>query len=309
MYQPLAGLIFTLVTVTLWAVLPIILQGLLPEMNAETIVFFRFLTASIALFFILLFSKKLPNLKKLNKNDWLILILGVLSLSGNFFLFNYALNYISAATSQVINPLNSFFMIFAGVVIFHETIKRSNIIGLLFVIVGLALFFNQRYQDFLNFNDYAFGIFISLSATMIWVVYAMAQKILLKVFKSQQILFLVYTGCFICYLPIADFEQVNGLSTYGLWALVFCCLNTIFAYGAYGEALARWEVAKVSTILTLLPIATIIAAHIASFINPSRFPAPDLNFLAYVGACLVVIGAFLSAVGDYIARHYRIKRT
>ncbi|WDU52729.1 DMT family transporter [Taylorella equigenitalis] len=309
MYQPLAGFLFSLVTVTLWALLPIALQGLLAEMNAETIVFFRFFTASIALFFILLFSKKLPNLRRLSKKDWFILIMGVLALAANFYLFNYALNFIPAETSQVINPLNSFFMIFAGVVIFHETVKRSNIVGLIIVIIGLALFFNQRYEAFLSYNEYSFGIFIALFAAMIWVIYAMAQKVLLKVIKSQQILLLVYTGCFICYLPIADFNQLNELTTYGIWALVFCCLNTIFAYGAYGEAIARWEVAKVSTVLTLLPIATIIFAHIAALIYPDKFKTPDLNFLAYLGACLVVVGAFLSALGEYLAKRYRNKRS
>ena len=77
---------------------------------------------------------------------------------------------------------------------------------------------------------------------------------------------------------------------------VYCCLNTLFGYGAYAEALNRWEVSKVSVVITLVPLFTILFSHLAHYIDPSNF-IPELNTISYIGALIVVCGAVLSAIG------------
>ena len=74
-------------------------------------------------------------------------------------------------------------------------------------------------------------------------------------------------------------------------------LNTLFGYGAYAEALNRWEVSKVSVVITLVPLFTIFFAHLAHYASPDNFAAPELNMISYIGAFVVVCGAILSAIG------------
>ena len=79
----------------------------------------------------------------------------------------------------------------------------------------------------------------------------MAQKLMLRRFSSQQILLMMYFGCLLVFTPVAEFSQVSNLTPFAFGCFVYCCLNTLFGYGAYAEALNRWEVSKVSVVITL----------------------------------------------------------
>ena len=65
---------------------------------------------------------------------------------------------------------------------------------------------------------------------------------------------MIYFGCLLVFTPVAEFSQVRELSPLAFGCLAYCCLNTLFGYGAYAEALNRWEVSKVSVVITLVPL-------------------------------------------------------
>ena len=279
--QPMLGFLFALITAIAWGSLPIALKQVVSAINVETIVWYRFIVASIVLFLLLGYKKALPNTSKLGYYSSLVII-GVLGLAGNFFLFNSSLNYIEPSIAQIFIHLSSFGMLICGVVIFKEK---------------LGLFFNDRLVIFSGLNTYSTGVFLSISASLIWVAYGMAQKLMLRKFSSQQILLMIYFGCALVFTPFAKFSQVQGLTPISLGCLIYCCLNTLFGYGAYAEALNRWEVSKVSVVITLVPLFTILFAHLAHYIDPTDFAAPELNTISYIGAFIVVCGAILSAIG------------
>ncbi|QGM80129.1 DMT family transporter [Otariodibacter oris] len=306
--QPILGFFLALITVILWSTLPVVLQPLLTAMNAQTIVWFRFVTAAIGIFLILLFTKKLPKLTALTKNYRWLIILGIVGLSGNFYLFNFSLNYIPAAAGQVLSPLSSFSMILSGIFLFNERLGLHQKLGLVLLLIGLALFFNDRFGDFGEMNSYALGILLGLGASFIWVGYGIAQKLMLKEFSSQQILLFIYIGCAVVFTPFKEVEQVSNLTPFTWGCLIFCCLNTIIAYGCYAEALNRWEVAKVSMIMPQMPILTIIFTELAYLIDPEHFTEPDLNMLSYIGAGLVVLGALSAAAGHKIIYRRQMRR-
>ena len=125
----------------------------------------------------------------------------------------------------------------------------------------------------------------------------MAQKLMLRKFSSQQILLMMYFGCAMVFTPMVDLSQVKALTPFALVCFLYCCLNTLIGYGAYAEALNRWDVSKVSVVVTLVPLFTILFSHIAHTISPTHFTAPELNNISYIGAFVVVCGAILSAIG------------
>lgn len=306
--QPLAGFLFALLAVLMWGTLPIALQPILKEMNAQTIVWFRFIVAMISVFFMLFFAKKLPKVTALTRKDLTLLIIGILGLSGNFFLFNVALRYIPATASQVISPLSSFAMILCGAFLFKETIRLNQKLGFIVVIIGLILFFHNRLADFSQMNGYALGILCGALASFIWIGYGLSQRILLERFNSVQILFMIYIGCSLVFTPLTDFSQAVNLSSFAAICLVYCCLNTIIAYGSYAEALNRWDVSKVSIMMPLIPIATMIFSELAYAWKPESFVPPELSFLTVLGAFLVVFGALFSAVGHKLLHRPRGKK-
>lgn len=306
--QPLVGFLLAITAVTMWGLLPIAIQQVLPVMDSQTIVWFRFISSAIALLMILGTTGKLPQLHLLKPRLVLLILLGIVGLSANFFLFNFALNYIPPSSSQVLSPLSSFIMLFAGVFVFKEQVGIHQKIGLVILIVGLILFFNQRFADFLEMNRYFKGIVIALCASSFWVGYGIAQKLLLSRFSSQQILLMIYIGCSIIFTPVANFSQTLNLSPFQLACLIFCCLNTVIAYGTYGEALNRWDVSKVSAIMTQIPIFTIIFSNILTELYPQIFHDADLNWVSYIGAVTVVSGAMLSAIGHKFIRKNKKKK-
>lgn len=292
-----SGFLFALLAAAMWGALPIGLQQVLKVMDPQTTVWYRFAVAGFGLFLILAFKKTLPNLTALHRRYVWLILLGIFGLSVNFVLFNMALQYIPPTTSQVLSPLSSFVMLFVGVFVFKEKMGTHQKIGLLVLIVGLILFFNDRFADFMQFNRYVKGVLIALVAGTIWVAYGIAQKMLLFKFSAQQILLVIYLGCALIFTPFAAPTQILNLDGLQLGCLLFCCANTLIAYGSYAEAINRWEVSKVSAVMTQISVFTIVFSEILTYIAPSVFVDQQLNTLSYFGAALVVSGALLSAIG------------
>lgn len=295
--QPVIGFILVLIAVLMWGTLPIILQPVLPYIDNQTVVWCRFFVAAIGAYLILFMGKKRAFLAQLKRQHIILILLGIIGLSANFLLYNLTLKYIPATVSQVLSPLSSFFMLICGIFIFKEKLLIHQKIGLTILLIGLALFFNDRFADFSHVNSFSLGIFFCVSSSIVWVVYAVAQKFLLRNFTSQQILFAMYLGCTLVFLPVAKPAQLLHLSPITLLFLFYACIGTILAYGCYAEALNRWDISKISMIMPLIPIVTILFSFIFAWLLPHNFSYPNLNLLSYIGAGVVVFGSFFSSAG------------
>ena len=297
MNASLKGPLLTLVTILMWASLPLILQQILPVISPRTVVACRFAAAALILGLFLRARKRLPDPRLLLQNRWLILI-GILGLVGNFWLFSTALLFLPAAASQVLAQLSPFFLLFAGVFFLKEPLGRNQRIGAAILFSGILLFFNRELPTLFagGLGGKSLGILLSVAACLAWTCYGLAQKILLRDFSAQQILFVLYCGSALAAAPFATWSELQALDGYQWLCLLFCCLNTPIAYGAFAEALNYWEVSKVSTTITLVPLFTIAFAALGHWLQPQRFAAADVNLLAAVGAALVVSGAICSAL-------------
>lgn len=86
------GILLALTTAICWGALPIAMKQVLEVMEPPTIVFYRFLMASIGLGAILAVKKRLPPLRVFRKPRWLILLaVATAGLFGNFILFRLIL--------------------------------------------------------------------------------------------------------------------------------------------------------------------------------------------------------------------------
>ncbi|WGE86968.1 DMT family transporter [Actinobacillus equuli subsp. haemolyticus] len=296
--RPLLGFSLALLATATWGSLPMMAQQVLKYVDAPTLVWSRFVVAAVVITFILFVTRRLPKVAKLSLKDWSRVCLGVIGLSINFVLFADALNYISPTTNQVLWQLAPFTMILCGVLFFKEKLKFFQKIGFVLLVVGLIAFFNDHFDEILQFDSYAWGIFLGCGASTIWVVYGIAQKLLLNKLTSQQVLTIIYIGCSLLLAPLATPNQLTQLSGFPLMCFIYCCCNTLIGYGAYGEALNHWDTSKVSVVTTMIPVFTMLFAFIGHYFFPDTFDNPDMNLISYIGALIVVIGAMLAAVGD-----------
>lgn len=261
------GILLALTTAICWGALPIAMKQVLEVMEPPTIVFYRFLMASIGLGAILAVKKRLPPLRVFRKPRWLILLaVATAGLFGNFILFSSSLQYLSPTASQVIGQLSPVGMMVASVFILKEKMRSTQVVGALMLLSGLVMFFNTSLVEiFTKLTDYTWGVIFGVGAATVWVSYGVAQKVLLRRLASPQILFLLYTLCTIALFPLAKPGVITQLSHWQLACLIFCGLNTLVGYGALAEAMARWQAAQVSAIHHAHP--TVYAVFFRSFIT------------------------------------------
>lgn len=301
------GIPLALTTAMCWGALPIAMKQVLEVMEPPTIVFYRFLMATIGLGFILALKGKLPPLTLFRKPRWLLLLaIATAGLLGNFILFSSSLQYLSPTASQVIGQLSPVGMMIASVIILKEKMRGTQIVGACLLVCGLGLFFNSSLIEiFTRLSDYTWGVIFGVSAAAVWVSYGVAQKVLLRRLASQQILFLLYTLCTLALVPLAMPSVILKLSGWQLACLIFCGLNTLVGYGALAEAMARWQAAQVSALITPTPLFTLLFSDLLFLAWPALFAQPMLNTLGYVGAFVVVAGAMYSAIGHRLLTRWQ----
>ena len=137
------------------------------------------------------------------------------------------------------------------------------------LIGGLMLFFNvSLIEIFTRLTDYTLGVMLGVCAAMVWVSYGVAQKVLLRRLASPQIPVMLYTLCAIALFPLAKPEVIFQLSGWQLACLLFCGANTLIGYGALAEAMARWQAAQVSALVTLTPLFTLLFSDLLALAAP-----------------------------------------
>jgi drug/metabolite transporter (DMT)-like permease len=295
--RPLYGLSLAIITAVLWGVLPLFLKICLQAMDASTITAYRFLVAGAFVFGLLLVRRKFPKPAQLTGRTGRLLAIACVMLVLNYVTNVMGLSYLNPESVQVIMQLAPFLLMFGGVVFLKESFNRRQQLGALVLVIGMALFFNQRWQTLSqSTTESPVGMLIIIFAATAWAIYALIQKPLLTSLSAQQITLFMYLGGFVLLVPLTDFAALWTLNALQFWALLFCCVNTIIAYGAFTEAMQVWSAGKVSAVLATAPIFTYISMYVGVAWRPDIFVLTALDELAYIGAALVVIGSIYTSL-------------
>ena len=306
-HRPVMGFLLSLTAAMMWGILPVALKELLAGMEASTIVWYRFFIALLVLTLWLLVRRQLPPLASVGKSTNIMLLIAALGLCANYYLFSFSLNYVNAETSEAVIQLTTLFLILGGVVVYGEPFVAIQKLGTAILVAGLLLFFHDRLNGFSNLdNQETVGVFIVVFAAITWTLYALLQKRLLRNFSSVQILLCIYAVSVIVLLPFIDPASVFSLTGWQLSLLVFCCLNTIIAYGAFAEALNLWDASKVSATLALAPLFTIGSLKVIVWVNPDYPHSDRLSWLSLLGAALLVLGSVLTALVPVLYRRRQL---
>lgn len=303
--QPL-GFCLSLITAAMWGILPIALKELLAGMDAATIVWYRFLMAALFVLGWLYFRGQLPNPAGVSKLMRGIIIIAAEGLCANYVLFSYSLNYVNAETSEAVIQLTTLFLILGGVVFYKEQFTTIQKVGTLLILTGLILFFHDRFTDFKNLgNRQTIGVSIVFFSAVAWTIYALLQKKLLRKFKSFQLLFMMCCFSALVLLPFVSPGLLFQLTGFQFFLLSFCCINTLVAYGCFTEALNCWEASKVSAVLALAPLFTIVGLQVIVSFNPEYAYSDRLTVLSIIGAMLLVLGSMLTALMPILSIHFK----
>jgi drug/metabolite transporter (DMT)-like permease len=182
--------------------------------------------------------------------------------------------------------------------VFKERYTLHQWVGLGVLSLGLALFFHEQLKMVIAAPaTYLLGNGLLVIASATWAIYALAQKQLLQKLPSSTIMLVIYGGCAILFSPLATPQPLLILTPLQWGMLLFCGLNTLIAYGAFAEALEHWEASRVSAVLALTPIVTLISVWAVSLLVPTLIAPEHLTILGVLGAVLVVAGSSAIALG------------
>jgi drug/metabolite transporter (DMT)-like permease len=239
----------------------------------------------------------LPSLHSMTRFAWILLVIALFGLAGNYILFLLALALTSPTVAQTLTQLSSIFLLLGGVVIFRERLSFLQRIGLVVLLIGLGLLFNKRFLEFNSMSGpLGWGIALAVLSAFVWSAYGLAQKRLLEELGSQQILLLIFFGSSILLLPFASPRVIPNMNSLQFGMLLFCCANSLIAYGSFAEALKHWKVSRVGAVITTAPLFTMASMFVAKRFMPGLAPSEELNAASIVGILFVVAGSALCAL-------------
>jgi drug/metabolite transporter (DMT)-like permease len=299
--NPRLGFFLSLTTAVLWGLLPIALKVALEAMDPYTITWWRFAVAMAGLGAFLAWRGQLPRIARAGRAAVVLLGIAMFTLIGNYVLYLVALDHVTPSVTQVVIQLAPLMLLVGSVAVFRESLGRAQWAGFAVLVAGLVLFFNDRLPELVRPGEgLGLGVALTVAAAVSWAIYGLAQKKLHEHFSSQQVLWVIYVGAVLLLLPASAPLAIRELDGLQLGMLGFCCVNTLAAYGSFGEALHHWELSRVSAVIATAPLFTIGAMWAVERSGLGLVPPEPLNALAVAGALLVVAGSAACALA---ARH------
>ena len=291
------GFTMSLTTAVLWGFLPIALKVALTGMDVYTITWWRFAVSMLGLGVFLAWRGQLPRLRGAGRSAWMILGIALVTLLANYLLYLTALEHTTPSVAQVVIQLAPLLLMLGGVFVFRERFAPRQWLGFVVLGIGLLLFFNRRLPELARPTEgLGLGVALMIVAAIAWAIYGLAQKRLLTVFTSRQVLWMLYFGATLALLPAAAPIAVLNLDGLQLSMLAFCCANTLIAYGAFGEALHYWDVSRVSAVLATAPLFTMASMWLVDRLGWDLLAPEGLNAWSIVGALAVVAGSMTCAL-------------
>lgn len=286
------GFLLALSTAILWGCLPIALKMLLSRMDSVTITLYRFFAAVILVGGFLYLRGALPSWKQFNRTTLFLMLIAIGGLVGNYVVFLLGLRFITPDASQVLIQLGPMFFLLGSVFFFKEQFRPVQWLGFAVLMIGLVLFFHHRIEELIfNWSDYGIGLIFIVIAAAIWAAYALAQKKLMAEMAPAQILFGIYLIGVLILLPMSTPSSVGNLNAFGWGLLIFSSINTVLAYTCFAEAQRYMESSRVSAVITLTPLFTLLFSTIAMKWIPEFTASERVDWKSALGAILVVLGS------------------
>ena len=287
------GIYFAAFTALLWGFLAIAIKLSLDYLPPITVVWARFLLA----FLILLLYYQFTNPKHLGilvKPPTFALLAGI-ALGFNYFGFISGIHYTSPSVGQIFIQSGPVLLALSGFVFFKERVTLLQGIGLLVVVLGLVVFYNEQIVKIAGGAAQSkLGVVLVLFGAVSWALYAVFQKIAVRTFDPMQLNLVIFGLPALAYTPFVEFSSFPGLSWQGWGLIIFLGLNTLGAYGSLAYALKYLEANKISVIITLNPLITFAIMAWLSYKQVSWIEPETFTLVTVVGALIVIFGVVLT---------------
>lgn len=283
------AILAVILSTVIWGANVTIMKFTLESVPPFSLGFIRFFGAS------LLFLPFLINKIRLKDFSPIVLVTGLIGITGTLSLFFLGLRLTTALNAGIITAFSPILILIAAHILLKEKIKNNILLGGLLGILGIGIIIGKDFSQ--NFALSPLGDFLILLSIFGSVFYSISSKKISKNHSPMLTTFYVLLIGGLGFLPGAIWEwQVNPswaanlpqISVLGvLYAMIF---SSLIAHSFWQWGLSKMDAAKVGVFNYLEPLATTITAVI---ILSERITLP------------FVIGAFFIFSGLLIAEVHR----
>ena len=163
------GLSLALITSVLWGVMPIALKIVLEGMDVYTISWYRFALSALVVGVMLAATGQLPQWKSVPRRGWILMVVALLGLAGNYLLYAFALKHTTPSVTQTVIQLAPMLLLLGGVLVVRERFSPLQWCGFGALFIGLLLFFNRRLPELLDLSGgLGLGVALLVMSSVVW---------------------------------------------------------------------------------------------------------------------------------------------
>ncbi len=270
----------------------IVAKGLTFGVTPAVVLFYR--AAISCLVYIVWMSFKRKEIRKIDRKDIkYIIMLGVLNIPLNQFLFLNAISMTTAPNVSLAYALTPAFVFVIAVIFLGERMNMLKTAGIVLAIAGAVILLSEKGFNFTS--DGFKGDLLALSASFAWALYTILGKKITRKYGAIYATTLSMVTGFIFYIPIFFLLPGNNdltaeLTEMNLLGFVYLgAITSGIGYAIWYYALTKIDASKLAVFNNLQPVLT---AALAFFI----FDTPiTLYFIG--GAVTVITGVVLTQKG------------
>lgn len=242
---------------------------------------------------------------------WL-LVYGLTVGVGQFSCLFYAIHIgMPAGVASVVLQAQAFFTIIFTAILFKETVKLSQIIGLVVAAVGLV--FISGAIGMANSTSIPLGAFLlTLLGAAFWglsnIVVRKMSMIASAEYKPLNMLSLVVWSSLIPPIPmlLASFylekeqlarltiESISGSAIFSVLYLAF--LATIMGYGLWSMLLAKYSAHKIAPLSLLVPVVGLLTAQFVL--------GETLALIQWFGGIIIIVGLLIANFSNLLVKRH-----
>lgn len=304
------GLLFATTAILFWGMLPIALKLSAGFIDPITLTWFRFFIAFLVSIVLQRLTGNLRQFKQLVLADWLKLTLAAVFSLTNYITFVYCLDYLQPGPAQLNFQTAPFFLAFGGMLLFKERLSALQMSCFATLALGMLLFFHP-YLDLSGEQGQStwIGVLLVQFSALSWVCYALIQKLLISKLSPSNVLLYIYGAGILLIAPLSDFEHFATMDGNQWLIALFCAVNTLIAYGCFGQAMKYWPTAQAGAMLALTPVFSFSFTALVAALGwwSEVIVANSISFVGLIGIVLIVLSVFAVQLLPMYTSHQKSK--